>query len=154
MIRELARYERLPDEAKATDEQLHAAFFGEHPTVFCELVETEEGDVAGFAVWFLNYSTWTGTNGIYLEDLFVRPPFRGRGYGRALLVRLAQECVDRGYERFQWSVLDWNTPSIDFYRSLGAEALDEWTVYRVTGDALARLAATPRPEVASPEDRP
>jgi len=120
LIRELARYERLPDEAKATDEQLHAAFFGEHPTVFCELVETEEGDVAGFAVWFLNYSTWTGTNGIYLEDLFVRPPFRGRGYGRALLVRLAQECVDRGYERFQWSVLDWNTPSIDFYRSLGA----------------------------------
>jgi ribosomal protein S18 acetylase RimI-like enzyme len=98
--------------------------------------------VAGLAVWFLNYSTWTGSHGVYLEDLFVRPEYRSRGYGRALLVHLSRECVDKGYSRFQWSVLDWNTSAIDFYQSLGAEALSEWTVFRLSGDALERVAAT------------
>ena len=93
------------------------------------------------ALWFLNYSTWTGTHGIYLEDLFVRPAHRGRGYGKALLINLARECVRQGYARLQWSVLDWNTPSIEFYRSLGAEAQDEWTVYRLSGAALAAAAS-------------
>lgn len=135
-IQELAQYERAAEMAQATTEQLRDSFFGETPRVFCDFVETDEGDVEGFAVWFLNYSTWTGTHGIYLEDLFVRPSSRGRGYGKALLTHLARECVRRGYARLQWSVLDWNTPSIDFYKSLGAEAQDEWTVYRLSGSAL------------------
>lgn len=139
-IRELAHYERSLEHAQATREQLRASFFGPSPQVYCDLVETDEGDAAGFAVWFLNYSTWTGTHGIYLEDLYVRPEFRGRGHGKALLVHLAQECVRRGYARLQWSVLDWNTPSIDFYRSLGAQAQDEWTVYRLSSPALETVA--------------
>lgn len=139
-IRELAHYERAAELAQATTDQLRASFFGPSPQVYCDLVETDDGTAAGFAVWFLNYSTWTGTHGIYLEDLFVRPEFRGRGYGKALLVHLAQECVRRGYARLQWSVLDWNTPSIDFYRSLGAEAQDEWTVYRLSSPALHAVA--------------
>ena len=112
--------------------------------VFCDIVESDKGEVAGFAVWFLNYSTWTGTHGIFLEDLFIRPEFRGRGYGKAVLVHLAQECVAKDYHRLKWSVLDWNQPSIDFYRSLGAEAMDEWTEFRLTGDALSNLAGTPK----------
>jgi GNAT superfamily N-acetyltransferase len=115
------------------------SFFSEHPQVFCEIVEVD-GTIAGFAIWFLNYSTWQGKHGIYLEDLYIRPEFRGRGYGKALLKHLAQICVERGYGRFQWWVLDWNTPSIDFYRSLGAIAMDEWTVYRVSEGALTELA--------------
>lgn len=139
-IRELAHYERSLDLAQATPEQLRESFFGPTPQVYCDLVETDDGDAAGFAVWFLNYSTWTGTHGIYLEDLYVRPESRGRGYGKALLVHLAQECVRQGYARLQWSVLDWNTPSIDFYRSLGAESQDEWTVYRLSASALSDVA--------------
>ena len=140
-IRDLAHYERALDQAQATNEQLRASFFGPSPRVFCDLIETDDGEAAGFVVWFLNYSTWTGTHGIYLEDLFVRTEFRGRGYGKSLLVHLAAECVRQGYARLQWSVLDWNTPSIDFYRSLGAQAQDEWTVYRLSDAALRDVAA-------------
>ncbi len=140
-IRELARYERALDLAQATSDQLRTSFFGPTPRVFCDLVVTDSGEAAGFAVWFLNYSTWTGTHGIYLEDLFVLPQYRGRGYGKSLLVHLAAECVRQGYARLQWSVLDWNTPSIDFYRSLGAQAQDEWTVYRLSDVALRDVAA-------------
>ena len=139
-IRDLAHYERAPELARATPDQLRESFFCDAPQVFCDLVESDDGDPAGFAVWFLNYSTWTGTHGIYLEDLFVEPGYRGRGYGKALLVHLAQECVRQGYARLQWSVLDWNTPSIDFYNSLGARAQDEWTGYRLCAPALQRVA--------------
>lgn len=142
LIRELAEYENAAELAKATLEQLQETFFGPEPRAFCDLVETDEGNIAGFAVWFLNYSTWTGSHGVYLEDVFVRPEYRGRGYGRALLVHLAKECVAKGYPRFQWWVLDWNTPAIGFYRSLGAEPQDEWTVYRLSGEALEELAAS------------
>lgn len=144
LIRELAHYERALEMARATPEQLHESFFSDAPGVFCDIVESDEGEVAGFAVWLLNYSTWTGTHGIFLEDLFIRPEFRGRGYGKAVLVHLAQECVAKDYHRLKWSVLDWNQPSIDFYRSLGAEAMDEWTEFRLTGDALSNLAGTPK----------
>ena len=140
LIRELALYERALDEAVASDDDLRRSFFGEDPRVFCDLVEDEAGVVAGFAVWFLNYSTWTGRHGIYLEDLFVRPEHRGRGFGKALLIHLARECVRQGYARLQWSVLDWNQPSIDFYQSLGAIGLDEWTVFRLSGPALVAAA--------------
>lgn len=140
LIRDLALYEKELEKARATPEQLLGSFFSDAPNVFCDLVETDEGEVAGFAVWFLNYSTWSGTNGIFLEDLFVKPEHRGRGFGTELLRHLAEECVSNGYHRLQWSVLDWNQPSIDFYRSLGAEALDDWTVFRVTGVALTELA--------------
>ena len=139
LIYELALYEKAPEEAKATESQIRESFFGDNPKVFCELVEVD-GDIAGLAIWFLNYSTWQGKHGIYLEDLFIRPQFRGRGFGKALLKHLAQICIDRGYGRFQWWVLDWNEPSIEFYKSFGAVAMDEWTVYRVTGDALTDLA--------------
>lgn len=139
LIYELALYEKAPEEAQATREQIIQSFFCDDPKVFCEIVE-EDGEIAGCAIWFLNYSTWQGKHGIYLEDLFVRPKFRGRGYGKALLQRLASICEQRGYGRFQWWVLDWNTPAIEFYRSLGAVAMDEWTVYRVSGDALSKLA--------------
>jgi GNAT superfamily N-acetyltransferase len=139
LIFELALYEKAPEEAKATKSQIMESFFSDDPKVFCEIVEVE-GEIAGLAIWFLNYSTWQGKHGIYLEDLFVRPQFRGRGIGKALLKHLAGICVDRGYGRFQWWVLDWNEPSIEFYKALGAVAMDEWTVYRVTGDALTDLA--------------
>src|SRR5665213_1186729 len=137
LIKDLALYEKSVELATATIEQLHQSFFCDAPNVFCELVESDEGIVTGFAVWFLNYSTWTGTHGIFLEDLYTKPEFRGRGYGKALLVHLAQECVVKGYQRLKWSVLDWNQPSIDFYSSLGAEALDEWTEYRLFGEAVS-----------------
>jgi GNAT superfamily N-acetyltransferase len=140
LIYELALYEKAPEEAKATRSQIMESFFSDTPKVFCEIVEVG-GEIAGLAIWFLNYSTWQGKHGIYLEDLFVRPQFRGRGIGKALLKHLAQICVNRGYGRFQWWVLDWNEPSIEFYKALGAIAMDEWTVYRVTGDALTELAA-------------
>jgi len=142
LIRDLALYERALEMAQATPEQLLESFFSDAPNVTCDFVETDEGEVAGFAVWFLNYSTWTGTHGIFLEDLFIKTEFRGRGYGKALLIHLAKECVERGYHRLKWSVLDWNQPSIDFYRSIGAEAMDEWTEFRLTGEALAALAGS------------
>ncbi|MGC2486327.1 MAG: GNAT family N-acetyltransferase [Acidimicrobiales bacterium] len=141
LIRDLATYERAEDEVAITRDDIEQSLFGSDPRVFCDLVERDEGSVVGFAVWFLNYSTWTGHYGIYLEDLFVRPESRGRGFGKALLARLAQECVAKGYTRLQWSALDWNTPAIDFYTSLGAEAMSEWTVYRLSGVALEDLAA-------------
>ena len=139
LIYELAVYEKAPEEAKATREQIIETFFCENPKVFCELVEVD-GEIAGCAIWFLNYSTWLGKHGIYLEDLFVRPQYRGMGYGKALLQYLATICDEREYGRFQWWVLDWNEPSIEFYKSLGAVAMDEWTVYRVSGQALKKLA--------------
>lgn len=153
-IHELAVYEKSADLVSLTAAQLEESFFGDHPSVFCDLAETDEGEAAGFAVWFLNFSTWTGTNGIFLEDLFINPELRGQGYGKALLAHLAKECVAKGYHRLQWSVLDWNTPSIDFYRSLGAEAMGEWTVYRVKDDALARLAHPATHGVESCDLRP
>ncbi|CAB4589512.1 unannotated protein [freshwater metagenome] len=139
LIYELAVYEKAPEEAKATREQIIETFFCESPKVFCELVEVD-GEIAGCAIWFHNYSTWLGKHGIYLEDLFVRPQYRGKGYGKALLKYLASICDERGYGRFQWWVLDWNEPSIEFYKSLGAVAMDEWTVYRVSEQALKNLA--------------
>ena len=143
MIRELAEYEREPNAVVATEAMLHEALFGDSPAVF-GLIAEDEGVTVGFALWFLNFSTWLGRHGIYLEDLYVRPEHRGSGHGKALLAELARICVERGYGRFEWWVLDWNTPAIEFYRSIGAEPMDEWTVQRVTGDALTALAAQAR----------
>lgn len=140
LIYELAVYEKAPEEAKATRDQIIESFFGESPKVFCEIVEVD-GAIAGLAIWFLNYSTWQGKHGIYLEDLFIRPQYRGKGFGKALLKHLAAICEERGYGRFQWWVLDWNTPAIEFYKSLGAKPMDAWTVYRVSEDALTTLAS-------------
>ncbi|WP_370531749.1 GNAT family N-acetyltransferase [Streptomyces venezuelae] len=139
LVLDLAEYEKALDEVRATPEQLHEALFGAHPVAFAHVAEAEDGEVVGFALWFLNFSTWRGVHGIYLEDLYVRPEARGGGHGKALLTELARICVERGYERLEWSVLDWNTPSIDFYKSLGARPQDEWTVYRLTDGALAEL---------------
>ncbi|MCX5178559.1 GNAT family N-acetyltransferase [Streptomyces virginiae] len=139
MIRELAEYEKVPHEARATEEQLREALFGERPAVFAHIAETDEGEAVGFSVWFLSFSTWRGAHGIYLEDLYVRPGLRGGGHGKALLAELARTCVERGYERLEWSVLDWNLSAIEFYRSVGALSMDEWTVNRLTDDALRKL---------------
>ncbi|UUN27656.1 GNAT family N-acetyltransferase [Streptomyces sp. FIT100] len=139
MVRELAAYEKAPHEARATEEQLREALFGERPAAFAHIAETDDGEIAGFALWFLNFSTWRGVHGIYLEDLYVRPRLRGGGHGKALLAELARICVARGYERLEWSVLDWNAPSIAFYEALGARPQDEWTVYRLTDGALTAL---------------
>ncbi|MEV3933311.1 GNAT family N-acetyltransferase [Streptomyces sp. NPDC049944] len=142
MVRELAAYEKALDEANATEEQLHEALFGERPAAYAHVaVADDDGDVVGFALWFLNFSTWRGVHGVYLEDLYVRPERRGGGYGKALLTELARICVERGYGRLEWSVLDWNAPSIAFYEALGARPQDEWTVYRLTDGALAELGA-------------
>ena len=138
LIHDLAVYEKAPNEVEATEKELLETIFSSDPKVFCDLVEVD-GEIAGLAIWFLNYSTWQGKHGIYLEDLFIKPEFRGRGYGKALLKHLAKICDEKGYGRFQWWVLDWNSPAIEFYRSLGAVAMDEWTVYRVSGQALKEL---------------
>ncbi len=138
LIRGLAEYEIALDEVTATEEDLSASLFCENPQVFCH-VATREGVVVGIAIWHLNYSTWLGKHGMYLEDLFVIPQERGHGHGMALLKELARICVERKYERLQWWVLDWNQPSIEFYKSLGAEAMDEWTVFRLSGQALTEL---------------
>ena len=147
-IRGLAEYEKLLHEVEATEAMIAEALFGANPRVFCDLAEWN-GEVAGFAVWFVNFSTFSGRAGIYLEDLFVRPALRGKGIGKALLTHLARECVANEWSRLQWSVLDWNTPSIEFYKSLGAVMLDEWTVCKVGGPALAALAGTASYKTAS-----
>jgi GNAT superfamily N-acetyltransferase len=139
MVLELAEYENAPEQAIATDADFSRDLFGESPRVHSLVVEVS-GEVVAYAFYFLNYSTWLGRHGIYLEDLYVRPAFRGQGYGKALLIRLAQECVEKGFGRLDWSVLDWNTPSREFYAALGAEGLTEWVPYRAQGDALANLA--------------
>jgi GNAT superfamily N-acetyltransferase len=138
-IKALADYEKLAHEVKATEADLDRDLFGPEPKVFCEIAEWD-GAPAGFAVWFVNFSTFSGRSGIYLEDLFVRPALRGKGIGKALLVHLARECVANGWSRLQWAVLDWNAPSITFYKSLGAELMEEWTICRVGGPALTALA--------------
>jgi GNAT superfamily N-acetyltransferase len=143
LIRALAAYEREPDAVETTEEDLHRWLFGEDPVASVLVAEdgTPAGTVVGMALWFRTYSTWTGTPGIYLEDLFVQPDQRGSGLGRALLAELARIAVERGYRRVEWAVLDWNTPSIEFYESLGARPMEEWSTYRLTGQALADLGA-------------
>jgi GNAT superfamily N-acetyltransferase len=144
LIRELAEYERAPDAVEATEGLLREVLFCAEPRVHALLAE-EDGEIVGFALWFLNFSTWLGRHGIYLEDLYVKPSRRGHGHGLALLAELAQICVERGYGRLEWWVLDWNEPAIEFYRSIGAIAMDEWTVQRVTGEALKELASARNP---------
>jgi GNAT superfamily N-acetyltransferase len=139
LVRELAEYEKLGSEMDATPDMIAAALFGKEPRVFCDIAEWN-GEPAGFAVWFLNYSTFRGRHGIYLEDLFVRPTYRGQGIGKALMARLAKRCADEGYGRFEWSVLDWNAPSIAFYKSIGAQVMDEWKICRLSGAALQEFA--------------
>jgi GNAT superfamily N-acetyltransferase len=139
LIRELAEYEKLSHEVEATEAMIADALFCENPRLFCDIAEWN-GEVAGFAVWFVNFSTFSGRSGIYLEDLFVRPALRGKGLGKALLSHLARECVTQGWSRLQWSVLDWNTPAIEFYKSLGAVLVDEWKLCRLGGPALTVLA--------------
>ena len=143
LVRELAEYEKAPDEARMTEDQLSAALFGDSPQLFGH-VAVACGQVVGTALWFLTFSTWRGTHGIHLEDLYVQPQHRGSGLGRELLRTLADVCVQRGYSRLEWSVLDWNTPSIEFYAAAGAVAMDEWTVFRLTDDALTAFAAATR----------
>lgn len=140
LIRELAEYERAPNDAVATEPQLREVLFGEKPAA--EVLLAEEGsDAVGFAVYFFNFSTWLGRPGLYLEDLFVRPELRGKGYGRALLVRLAQIALERGCGRMEWAVLNWNEPAIGFYKKLGARPMEEWTVFRLQRDGIAQLAS-------------
>lgn len=156
LIRELAAYERVPEQARATPEQLHTALFGADPVAYALIAEEPAGRVdgtgaagsgghaaeaVGFALWFRNFSTWTGTPGLYLEDLYVRPERRGAGHGTALLAELAAIAVERGWSRFEWSVLDWNEKALGVYRAIGARPQDEWTVQRLTGPALHALAA-------------
>jgi len=138
-VRKLAEYERLLHAVEASEADIVRDLFGENPRVFCDIA-LWDGAPAGFALWFHNYSTFRGRHGLYLEDLFVEPAYRGRGIGKALLIRLAQRCQAEGLGRLEWSVLDWNAPSIEFYRSLGAVPRDEWTVFHLTGDALKKLA--------------
>ncbi|MGE0686828.1 MAG: N-acetyltransferase family protein [Dehalococcoidia bacterium] len=146
LIRGLAEYEHEPESATATAGQLHEALFAARPAAECAIARLDD-EVAGFALWFQNFSTWTGRPGLWLEDLFVWPHLRRQGVGRALLQHLAAICVERNYGRFEWSVLDWNEPSINFYRSLGAVPMDEWTNFRLIGDALRMLGAeSPRPQ--------
>ena len=139
LIRELAAYERLAHEVDATEADIARALFGPQPRVFADIAEWD-GEPAGFALWFYNFSTFRGRHGIYLEDLFVRPDFRSRSIGKALLRHLARRCVAEGLPRLEWWVLDWNEPALRFYRSIGAVPMDEWTVQRVTGAALKALA--------------
>ena len=139
LIRDLATYERAPNDVLATEEQLRRVLFGEKPSA--EVVLGFEGESpVGFAVFFHNFSTWLGRPGLYLEDLFVKPELRGKGYGRALLVHLARIAEERGCGRLEWAVLDWNEPAIQFYRKLGARPMNEWTVFRLTGEEISKLA--------------
>jgi GNAT superfamily N-acetyltransferase len=139
LIRELAEYERLADKVDATETMIEAALFSPGATSVAEIAEWD-GEVAGQALWFTNFSTFRGRSGLYLEDLYVRPAFRGRGIGKALLGHLARECAARGWPRMEWVVLDWNQPAIDFYRSLGAKIAEDWRLCRLDGEALAALA--------------
>ncbi|MHC2439584.1 GNAT family N-acetyltransferase [Bradyrhizobium sp. USDA 4451] len=143
LVRELADYEKLLHEVHASEADIAEALFGASPRLYCDIAEWN-GEPAGFAVWFVNFSTFAGRHGIYLEDLFVRPALRGKGIGKALLVHLAKQCLANRWSRLQWAVLDWNAPSIAFYKSLGAEMMDEWTICRVSGAALSALAEGPR----------
>ena len=139
LIRELSEYEKLLHKVEATEAMVAAALFCDDPRLFCEIAEWN-GEAAGFAIWFVNFSTFSGRPGLYLEDLFVRPAQRGNGIGKALLTHLAKQCVANGWSRLQWAVLDWNAPSIEFYKSLGAVMMDEWTICRIDGPALMALA--------------
>lgn len=139
-IRALAEYERLADSVEADEERITETLFGRHPKAFCSIAEWA-GEPAGFALWFYNYSTFLARHGIWLEDLFVRPELRGKGIGKALLQHLARRCLAEGLGRFEWSVLDWNEPSIRFYLSLGAVRMDAWQIFRLSGPDLAQLAA-------------
>jgi GNAT superfamily N-acetyltransferase len=146
LVVDLATYERAAEEVRSTPDSLHEALFGPQPAAYA-LVAEVDGVVVGFALYFRSFSTWEGVHGIYLEDLFVAPEQRGSGLGKALLAALAAIAVERGYARLEWAVLNWNQPAIDFYNSLGAVPMDEWTVYRLAGPALQRVAsAPPRPE--------
>jgi GNAT superfamily N-acetyltransferase len=139
LVRELAAFQKLHHEVEATEAMIDAALFGSNPQLFCEIAEWQD-EPCGFAIWFHNFSTFSGRPGIYLEDLFVRPAQRGKGIGTALLIHLAKECVENGWSRLQWSVLDWNTSAIEFYKSLGAAVLDHWSICRLDGPALTALA--------------
>ena len=145
LILELADYEHEPDAAQATPRQLHDALFGPRPAAEAVIARLD-GAPAGWALWFQNYSTWTGKPGLWLEDLYVRPEHRRHGVGRALLTYLARLCLERDYGRFEWSVLDWNQPAIDFYAGLGAVQMSDWTTHRIAGPALHRLAGQPPSE--------
>ena len=142
LVYDLAEYERAREQCHLTVEQLRAALFGPAPALFGLVAVDDGGAVVGYALYFLNFSTWEGVHGLYLEDLYVRPDVRGSGLGKALLRALAGIAVDRGYARVEWWVLDWNAPSIAFYESLGAVAMDDWTVFRLTGPALKTAAGT------------
>ncbi len=139
-VRELADYEKRLDSVDATEAMIAGALFAKEPRLFCDLAEWD-GEAVGFAVWFLNFSSFRGRHGIYLEDLFVCPAYRGRGLGKALMARLARTCVDRGMMRFEWAVLNWNEPSIAFYKSIGAAVMDDWKICRLSGPALQAFAA-------------
>jgi GNAT superfamily N-acetyltransferase len=141
LVHELADYEKAADECGLTDDQLHAALFGAEPVAWAHVATTGDGEVVGIAIWFRTFSTWEGVAGMHLEDLYVSPAHRGGGHGVRLLAALAAECADRGWARLEWNVLDWNTPAIGFYRSIGAGPNDGWTTYRLTGDPLAALAS-------------
>lgn len=143
LIRSLAEYEKLSHEVIATEDSLRAALFGEQPGAQC-LIARENGEAVGFALYFHNFSTFLSRRGLYLEDLFVEPAHRGKGYGKALLQQLARIAVARGCGRLEWSVLDWNAPAIGFYESLGAKLMSEWRIFRLTGDALQTFAAASR----------
>ncbi|GAA5042454.1 GNAT superfamily N-acetyltransferase [Thermocatellispora tengchongensis] len=147
MIRELAEYEKAAHEVRVTEEHLHDALFRDNPAAFAHIAE-QDGEVAGFALWFLTFSTWRGVHGIHMEDLYVRPRHRKGGHGLALMRELARICAERGYQRLEWAVLDWNEPAIAFYEKLGAVRLDEWPTYRLTDEPLRRLATAPRPTAA------
>jgi GNAT superfamily N-acetyltransferase len=145
LVRELADYEKALHEVRLTEEQLTERLFGDAPALFGHVAVVDDdgvdpGQVVGIALWFLNFSTWRGTHGIYLEDLYVSPQHRGTGLGKELLRTLADVCVERGYSRLEWAVLDWNTPSIEFYKAAGAVPMDEWTMFRLTDDALSDFA--------------
>lgn len=142
MIHALAEFEHAADQCTVTETQISAALFGDRPTVYGHVAEVD-GEVAAMALWFVNFSTWDGVAGIYLEDLFVRPGFRRRGLARALLAALANECVQRGYTRLSWAVLNWNTDAITLYDGIGGEPQNEWTAYRLSGSRLAGLAESP-----------